>query len=1226
MLQAHSLGESVSGHYPRVALGDLLIARPKGLTEPETWAMLYQAVQALQDLFLSDGATGMFSVPLITPATLLLSSRGRVKLCQNPVNTSCSYPVHITGYLAPEYRPNKRYSDTESEKMWIFGLGESLKRATLTSHTATSRLSVELCQVLTDMTRPQAASRASLMYLLDVISEYCARKQQNRPFSHIVMDLHQEALAGVEMNLNTPWTLTAMPEMQGATRSRYTNALPPPLQWWSPNGQISERPKITKEASTSMEDLSSSRLLNLPGTVVRPQSMCVPPTITNHEQIFNRNVMNREKEIDDDFKTIFTHDKGPVMKSALARASNDNGTKTFKNRCRQRRNPVQRAASRLYRAECDDKISRTKEPSEKQCIGPEFIIRANLPSKKIVVADSKGIRKTVTVVMLNGQKIEVECNPSNITAGQLFEEVIRHEHIEENFMLGLSALMAGDFVFLPSDARVCKAVNPPNNLSEITLFVRVRFFLPNLRGLRNSQARHLLYLQIRRSILEYQLPCMFRQFIELGGLALQAEFGDYNEKEHGSRDYFLLEHYVPEIVTCNREKSHQLKEEIVRCHKSKIGLDVIRAEEEFIKMAQTLPHYGGHFCMATWVQKDNIPRNVWLFISAQGINLYERLDVVNPFSLSLLEMFEWKTIQTLCYSKHYLCVIPHTGKINKLKLKKYKLKMDLKKSYFTFRLASLHHQFFLRLKTEYISLQRLSEAFGVPLKEIKNETNSLYKLETLTNPQHINLDKNRANAGTEFKIEFRFPSKKSKSNSHEDLKSQRSKSVGNFSKETGNAHVFEEFQNKENERPRKKQEQVKNEGLILDGLSNLNIWDKRRGVKMGVRAFSNRSGHRNCRSMEAMNVDTNDDLEKSSLQSVSLYYSSSSTRSLMLDKKVNDVYVLDTSIHSHDVNFLPNFHETLSQSLLDKLNDLSFAEERYLCSVVIQRDQKGSFGIQITEGSDGKVYIQSVIPGGPADALKKMKKGDQIIAANQQNLLNYKYEDALEILKKSGNTVELILSQTKNNGKSILNKSSTKERLENSITKGSIDLTDSKECHLQSLKLENAVRKLKHFSYAGGSGSSFGSADTPIEKHLIESCYDITNFNKHFCLPSVTRTATTTDVPYHKHIRYGFEPEVVDCVESKGLPKKTVSASCSNLNYLENRSKSDIEISKSTKRSMEDCRKISMPIALPRSLGLSRKWRGPVKYPVTPIKRERKGSESDAKCLLNTSDDEQVFI
>lgn len=100
-------------------------------------------------------------------------------------------------------------------------------------------------------------------------------------------------------------------------------------------------------------------------------------------------------------------------------------------------------------------------------------------------------------------------------------------------MLGLATLIAGDFVFVPSDTRICKALvsgSSSNASTRLTLFVKVRFYLPSLRGLRSSQARHLLYLQLRRSILEYQLPCSLNEIIELNGLALQAEFGNFKER------------------------------------------------------------------------------------------------------------------------------------------------------------------------------------------------------------------------------------------------------------------------------------------------------------------------------------------------------------------------------------------------------------------------------------------------------------------------------------------------------------------------------------------------------------------------------------------------------------------------------------------------------------------------------------------------------------------------
>lgn len=43
------------------------------------------------------------------------------------------------------------------------------------------------------------------------------------------------------------------------------------------------------------------------------------------------------------------------------------------------------------------------------------------------------------------------------------------------------------------------------------------------------ESRHLLYLQLRKSILESHILCNDEELISLGGLALQSEIGDFTE-------------------------------------------------------------------------------------------------------------------------------------------------------------------------------------------------------------------------------------------------------------------------------------------------------------------------------------------------------------------------------------------------------------------------------------------------------------------------------------------------------------------------------------------------------------------------------------------------------------------------------------------------------------------------------------------------------------------------
>lgn len=147
-----------------------------------------------------------------------------------------------------------------------------------------------------------------------------------------------------------------------------------------------------------------------------------------------------------------------------------------------------------FRMEAASGRSRTKT-------GPDFLVKAHVPSKQIDISDDKGpLRRFVNVLLLNGNIVQLVCNPNTVTTRHIVETVFRTENYEENYFLGLCVIIGGDFVFLPMDLKLYKVAaqgwtiastkkdrwttGGGKAIDTLSLFIRIKFYLPTLRGLK----------------------------------------------------------------------------------------------------------------------------------------------------------------------------------------------------------------------------------------------------------------------------------------------------------------------------------------------------------------------------------------------------------------------------------------------------------------------------------------------------------------------------------------------------------------------------------------------------------------------------------------------------------------------------------------------------------------------------------------------------------------------
>ncbi|XP_040573766.1 tyrosine-protein phosphatase non-receptor type 13 [Lepeophtheirus salmonis] len=385
--------------------------------------------------------------------------------------------------------------------------------------------------------------------------------------------------------------------------------------------------------------------------------------------------------------------------------------KTFK------RNP-----SRLYRVvEPLTKISMSPVPATKRCVGPEFFVmseKSPITLDMTVHSRRDSISKRVTVVMISGQRIVVHVTPSSATAGEVLERSLQALDIKESSLFTLSTMNGlEEYLPLSTDTKLSKVA--PSGWKDSTsfndarcqsssdsfaLYLRFKFFPEDIdTSFKDPNNKHQFYLQCRRDFVQSQFRLSVNQALGLAAMALQVEFGDYNDDIHDGGEYFVLDHYLPReiIKEFGRKEAYAALSQL---HKAYFGQSQSKAEVKFCKEIQKLSHYGFHFFTVYENKKIRDGKRL-VGIHNQGIFLFDKSFTASAHTV--FASYLWNQIVRIQFDKsHFHLVVKSERPTENTKYKFY-LPIDIQAKVM-FDLSAAHHQRHNQMR--YSSSNKTSEA------------------------------------------------------------------------------------------------------------------------------------------------------------------------------------------------------------------------------------------------------------------------------------------------------------------------------------------------------------------------------------------------------------------------------------------------------------------------------------------------------------------------------------
>ncbi|XP_075462010.1 tyrosine-protein phosphatase non-receptor type 13 isoform X4 [Ascaphus truei] len=623
--------------------------------------------------------------------------------------------------------------------------------------------------------------------------------------------------------------------------------------------------------------------------------------------------------------------------------------------------------------------------------GPEFVkmtvepyVSLDLP-RSIMAKKGKTeeYRRKVNIILLSGQRLELTCDVKS-TCKDVFDMVVAHVGLVEHHLFALAIQKDHEFFYIDLDLKLSKvapdgwkedAKKKGKSIVSFTLYFRVKFFVDDVSFIQHSLTCHQYYLQQRKDILEEKLHCDDEAALLLASLALQAEYGDYQQEVHGM-SYFKLEHYLPVRVMEKLDLSY-LKEELPRLHSTYAGASEKETELEFLKVCQRLQEYGVHFHRVQPEKRSQT--GILLGVCPKGVLIFE---VHNGTRAPVLR-FPWRETKKISFTKKKISLQNTSDGI------KHIFQTDSNKTcQYLLHLCSSQHKFQLQMRTRQSS-QENEDIERTSLRSLNIQAESLRGFSMGRAISTSSLASSTLNRMAVRPVSIQPDLLKRLSCS--DLLAFQTQ-LGNVAKERKQKSSWED-------RPR----------IISKSyhdLSQVSQTPQRRMLNTRM----------DCPPQtieELMSQASFHQMTKSDTESLTGYGklndSKSFTgfnRSLELRKPESESSSMDDSGHAYVVEILHN-----------KMTAAS-APERVITLVKLKKDPKYDLGFQIVGGEasgilDLGIIVSSITPGGPADLDGRLKSGDRLVSVNSVSLEGFSHHEALDILHSCPEDVTLLVSQPK---------------------------------------------------------------------------------------------------------------------------------------------------------------------------------------------------------------------